>query len=295
MYDIILKMIMGTIMEKQFLEKLLNKDILKIEEIRNKDGISVVRIICDKNNYVLKYFENLDYAREIGIYKLLKKLKIRTLLIKQFGPNYILMEDVNASKDLRLAVQDDLNDDMVLKNLAEWYKTLHEKGKEIDLNDFYCEYDLINKKSLKSLSNILSEGTVQFLIDNIETIYNLKNNLKYTLTYNDFAPENLIVGKNCAFMYDYNFVGKGYAFEDLQNVLAMLTPNKQKVFLKYYGTIKQTKKEKGIQKILTSLSTLILANKRKEFPSWGTRSLNYVKSKEFKNNIISYTTYKQIQ
>ena len=273
-------------MEKEFLQNLLNKDILKIEEIQNKDGISVVRIFCGDGTFVLKYFENIEYAREIEVYKLFKKLNIKTLLVKQLGPNYILMEDINSSKNLRLAVKEDLNNDNVLKYLAKWYKDLHKKGKNIDLSGFYCEYDWINRKNIRGLSKILSESVMNFLLDNIRKIEKLKNSFSYTLIYNDFDSCNLIVGKDCAFMFDYNFVGKGGAIQDLQNVFAKLTPAKQQLFMKYYGDEQRNPREEEIHKILSALSTLIIASKQKVFPKWGNGSLDYINSEEFNKKLV---------
>ncbi|HHV26656.1 MAG TPA: hypothetical protein GXX63_05610 [Tissierellia bacterium] len=89
-----------------------NKDV-HLQEIQNKNGIYVFRVLYKnnyyvfrvlyKNNYyVLKYFLNDEYTREIKNYLILKELDIPT--IKVFGYTYrsLLLEDLEKSKDYRL-------------------------------------------------------------------------------------------------------------------------------------------------------------------------------------------------
>ena len=46
------------------LEKMQTK-YTDIQQIRDKDGISLYRVICENNVYILKYFDNEEYCREI--------------------------------------------------------------------------------------------------------------------------------------------------------------------------------------------------------------------------------------
>lgn len=78
-----------------------HKDV-HLQEIQNKNGIYVFRVLYKNNYYVLKYFLNDEYTREIKNYLILKELDIPT--IKVFGYTYrsLLLEDLEKSKDYRL-------------------------------------------------------------------------------------------------------------------------------------------------------------------------------------------------
>lgn len=270
----------------QELQNILGEKIIKIEEIRNKDGVSVSRIFYGDKTCVLKYFENKKFIREIDMYKFVKNLGIKTLQILHYGENYILMEDINASNEYRLAVEGDLKDNNVLKNLAHWYRDLHQKGKMCDLKNLYDENDVITIENIKKLATFLEEKDIDFLLKNYSKFINIKNQLTYTLTYNDFAYENLIVGENTAFMYDYNFLGKGYLYADIQNVLSMLDDEKKEYFLKCYGE-KFNDLEVIAYKVLQPISALISASFRPKFPAWAKPILSHVKSPNFKSLVGS--------
>ena len=264
------------------LENILNAKIKRVETIREKDGVIVVRVYYGDMTCIVKYFENREYTREVNMYKLVNSLGIKTLKIYYFGDNFMIMEDLNKCKDYSLAVETDLQDLAVLKNLAVWYRELHTKGKTCDLSNLYDENDVITIDNIKSLGGLIDESSVKFLLNNYDNFIKLKNKLPYTLTYNDFACENLIVGKDVAFMYDYNFVGKGTAYSDVQNVMSMLDDDKKQIFFDYYGRDNIQEIEVVASKILQTISSLIRASKRERFPRWAECLLSKVQSSEFK-------------
>ena len=273
-------------MKKQEIEQKLHRSIQRIEQIRNKDGVVVLRLFVGNEIFVLKLFENKEYTREINIYKLFNKLGIRTLKIIELGDDYILMEDLNNSKDYHLACPEDLKNDEHIKNLALWYKQLHSKCAGIDLTDFYCENDLITKENIQALIKILPQKYIDLIFNFWDCIEKAKNSLDYTLTYNDFAIENLIVGKDCAFMFDYNFVGKGYVYADINNVLCMLDKERKQVFQQAYGkTLADFSLEKDVYNILSVLVSLIIASKREKFPIWANSILEHIKQPTFEENL----------
>jgi len=259
--------------------------IQKFEIIRFKDGILVIRVIVNNQSFVIKHFENEQYAREIEIYKLLNELNIKTLKILKTTNKTLVMEDINASVDYKLATQKDLQNDNVLKNLAKWYKQLHNAGKNLKLENFYCENDYITLDNIKKLKNLLNEEQITLLLSNFNKINEMKNENDYTITYNDFATENLVIGKNCAFMFDYNLVGKGNPYADIMNVCAMLDDSQKVKFMKYYGE-KFTQQDKNAQFILGTLYSLIIANQREIFPTWANSLVDTIKSQKF-NNILN--------
>lgn len=273
------------------LEKILNAKVEKTEIIRKKDGIVVSRIFYDKKTCVIKYFKNKEYLREIEAYKLLYDLKIKTLKILYFGENFLIMEDLNNVKEYRLATYEDLEDDKVLKNLAKWYKNLHQKGISCDFSKMYNENDIITEENLKMLSSRLGEENVEFLLSYFDDFVKFKNSLSYTLVYNDFAFENLIVGKNVAFMYDFNFLGKGYVYADVKNVLSMLSKEKKSVFLDFYGQAIFLEKEEIAYNVLQTLSAFIKASLMSKFPRWAEGMAERIKSESFKNYVKNIKQY----
>lgn len=272
---------------KEKLKKILKQEINKIENIRSKDGIVVSRIFCaDNRTYIIKYFENTNYLREIEMYKVVNNLGIKTLDILCYGPNFLLMEDVDCSKEYRLATDEDLLDENVLKHLAEWYKKLHEKGKNLDLSNFYDENDIITKENIEKLKLVLDCESVSFILDNLANIKKLHKSLTTTLVYNDFSSENLIVGNDVAFLYDYNFLGRGYVYADIQNVLSALSDDKKQVFLKFYGE-NFSALEQFAYFILQPLACLCVALKKEEFPKWAISSVECIKSEKYRLNVQS--------
>ena len=54
------------------------------EEIRNKDGVYMYRVFSGDNSYILKYFENQSFKREIENYRILNSLAIPTIMDMDF-------------------------------------------------------------------------------------------------------------------------------------------------------------------------------------------------------------------
>lgn len=111
----------GLIRDELFKLGIENTENLKINEIRNKDGIYLYNIKGSNERYVLKYFEKKKHSVEIDNYRLLNEIGVKT--IKTFGTteNSILMEDLNTSKELRLATKDDISREDIGVALAQWY------------------------------------------------------------------------------------------------------------------------------------------------------------------------------
>lgn len=244
-----------------------------IEEIREKDGIAVLRIKSGKNSFVFKYFENEEFRREIGIYTILNSLGIETIKVYASTKKSILMEDIAASKNLRLGKEEDMSDPCVAKVLAKWYKTLHLAGYEYiekHKRDFYSENALITKENLALIKTKTGELPIwEKIEDNFDRIKSAVESLRETFNYNDFYYTNLIVAKDKskAFMFDYNLFGKGPASSDVSNVCWSLSEEAGTAFLEEYGEIDE--RETIIEDVATVLSSLVFACRRKEFPDWG--------------------------
>ena len=121
-----------TLKIKQELKK-LNIPYNTIDLIQNKDGVIVARVQSDAKSYIIKYFQNEDFKREITNYQLLDALNIPTVKVFGFTDSAIFMEDISQSDIFRLATKEDLDDATIASKIAEWYKLLHKNSKDFKM------------------------------------------------------------------------------------------------------------------------------------------------------------------
>lgn len=259
---------------------------IDLHEIQNKDGIYLYRVIYENKYYILKYFLNDEYTREIKNYSILKELNIPTIKVLAYTDRALLLEDLEKSNKYRLGESSDLLDTEVAKVLATWYIDLHNKGtkyiSEKD-SDFYREIDVITKENIaliKNRSNTRDNKVWDLILDNFDLIFNKIKNLEETLTYNDFYWTNLTVSndKKEAIMFDYNLLGIGFRYNDIRNVCSSLSEEAGKVFVEEYGDINEN--EKIIDEGISIIIDLIFAYKRPQFPHWAQESLDAVHNGE---------------
>ena len=272
---------------KQLEEFYPNKDIKNLNEIRYKDGIFVGSVEILDQKLVVKYFENPQHAVEIKYYKLLNFLGVPTPKFYYASNNLLVMENLNFNTSYHLATADDLKNKNTITALARWYKTLHTQGEMLDLTNFYSELDFITKENLESLKAILQNSeNLDLMLDNYEQIKNKINTLPLTITYNDFAEENMIAGENFAMMYDHNKMGKGLRFFDIQNVCFMLDDDMKKAFCDEYGEVPEI--EKVAYNLLIPFITLIMASKMPKFPGWANPYILKAQSPEIKELLFTF-------
>ena len=268
-------------------------NISNIEEMRNKDGIYLYRVEYDNRFYILKYFQNEEYRREIENYTILIALDVPTIKVIGCTDKSIILEDLKKSKEYRLGKNEDLTDIETAKALAKWYFKLHSEGaKYVDSNNvksFYREIDSItieNVEMVKSKSNTEDNEVWKLIIDNFGLILNKINSAEETLTYNDFYWTNLAVSRDSkeALMFDYNFLGIGFRYNDVRNVCASLSEEAGKVFLEEYGQIDE--REKIIDEGISIIINLIAAYERPEFPNWAQESLDDIHNGKLKEAFV---------
>lgn len=141
----------------------------------------------------------------------------------------------------------------------------------------YDETDCITPENVTTIAgktNTLNNPVWMFIESNIDEIKRRIAQVQRTLTYNDFYYTNLIVAKDksTAFMFDCNFLGKGYVYADIRNVTCSLGENAKNAFLEKYGAFDES--EKRIDLVADTLTTLSFACNRKTMPDWG---LEYAK------------------
>ncbi len=270
--------------------KQLNIPYGKIDLIQNKDGIVVARVQSGTISYIIKYFQNEDFKREIKNYQLLNTLNIPTVKVFGFTDSAILMEDISQSDTFRLATKEDLDDVVIASKIAEWYKLLHTSSKDFaegNITELYDETDFITRDNIELIKE--KTGTQSLIVwkiidDNFDVIVSKIKSLPRVLTYNDFYYTNLIVAKDktSAFMFDYNLLGKGYVYSDIRNVCSSLGENAKNTFLEAYGDF--DKNEIAVDDVASVLVTLYHACQRKTFPCWVNSTLNELKT-DYENKV----------
>lgn len=267
---------------KQELKK-LNIPYSTIDLIQNKDGVIVARVQNGTTSYIIKYFQNDDYKREIKNYQLLYDLSIPTVKVFGFTDSAILMENISQSDIFRLATKEDLDDVAIASEIAEWYKLLHTRSKDFSENysaELYDETDFMTRDNIEFIKEKTGTQNLpvwKLINDNFDIIVSKIRSLPRVLTYNDFYYTNLIVAKDktSAFMFDYNLLGKGYVYSDIRNVCYSLGENAKNTFLEAYGEF--DKSQIIVDDVASVLVTLYHACQRKTFPSWSDYALKELK------------------
>ena len=265
--------------------KQLNIPYSKFDLIQNKDGIVVARFQSDEKSYIIKYFQNEDFKREIRNYQLLNTLNIPTVKVFGFTHSAILMEDISRSDIFRLATKEDLDDVAIASKIAEWYKFLHTSSENLvkeNTAELYDETDFITRENIEFIKEKTGTQNLpvwKLINDNFDIIVSKIRSLPRVLTYNDFYYTNLIVAKDktSAFMFDYNLLGKGYVYSDIRNVCSSLGEKAKKAFLETYGEF--DKSETIVDDVASVLITLYHACQRKTFPCWAESALVEIKNK----------------
>ena len=141
-------------------------------------------------------------------------------------------------------------------------------------------YDEANFFTLENIACIKEKTGIQeapawvLLEQNYAAIKDLLRKARRTITYNDFYYTNMVVAKDksSALMFDYNLLGKGYAYTDVRNVLSALSEKAGNAFLDEYGVFDPV--EKALDDVISVVVTLYLACLRDEFPWWAQALLD---------------------
>ena len=262
----------------------------KIDLIQNKDGVIVARVQSDAKPYIIKYFQNEDFKREIKNYQILDTLNIPTIKVFDFTDSAILMEDISQSDTFRLATKEDLDDVVLASRIAEWYKLLHTNSEifvKENIAELYDETDFITRENIefiKSKTGTQNLNVWKLINDNFDIVVSKIRSLPRVLTYNDFYYTNLIIAKDksSAFMFDYNLLGKGYVYSDIRNVCYSLGENAKNAFIEAYGEF--DKSQIVVDDVASVLITLYHACQRKTFPYWADSVLNTLKT-DYENTV----------
>ncbi len=248
--------------------------------LQDKDGITVARIVSGEKSYVVKCFQKDEHKREMGNYRLLESLGVPTIRVIASTDSALLLEDIDCSPVYRLGIEEDMSDPAVVRRIAEWYKQLHSQGYGYVCQNGESMYDEADFFTLENIASIKDKTETQdapawgLLEQNYAAISDLLSKARRTITYNDFYYTNMVVAKDnsSALMFDYNLLGKGYAYTDVRNVLSSLSEEAGKAFLKEYGKFDPA--EKALDDVVSVVVTLHLACLRENFPWWAQTLLD---------------------
>lgn len=256
----------------------------RIELLQVKDGVVVARVQHRKNSFVLKYFQRDDFKREIVNYRILQGLQIPTLQVISCTESSLLLEDILCNQIYRMGTKSDLDNPVVAKLISKWYRELHANGYAYVKKSgehLYSELDLLTPGTIEKIkyhTKTESYPVWQCIENHYSRILQILKKRPMTLTYNDFYYTNLIVSKDnsSAMMFDYNLLGKSYAYSDVRNVISSLNPNARETFLHEYGEIDPL--EVIIDDVISVIVTLYFACRKEQFPLWAKSALNVVET-----------------
>ena len=251
-----------------------------ISILQDKDGVTVARIVTDEKSYVIKCFQKDEHKRELENYRLLASLGIPTIRVMASTDSALLLEDIDRSASYRLGIEEDMSDPAVARRIAVWYKQLHSRGysyvyqHEEPLYDEADFFTIENIVFIKEKTGTKDAPAWALLEQNYSAINDLLRKARRTLTYNDFYYTNMVVAKDksSALMFDYNLLGKGYAYMDVRNVLSSLSEEAGKAFLDEYDEFDPV--EKALDDVVSVVVTLHLACLRDQFPWWAQALLD---------------------
>ena len=194
------------------------------------------------------------------------------------------LEDIDRSPIYRLGLAEDLVSPEVARRIAVWYQKPHSLGETYVLHHGESLYDEADFFTLENMAWIQEKTGTQAmpawaqLEAQYEEILSLLHRVKRTLTYNDFYYTNLIVAKDAssALMFDYNLLGKGYAYGDVRNVLSSLSKEAGAAFLEAYGAVDPL--EQALDDVVSVVTSLFFACQREPFPRWAQGLLQEMKT-----------------
>ena len=127
----------------------------QISILQDKDGITVARVSCGTDSYILKYFQKPEHRREIANYHLLHSLGIPTIKVLAATDSALLLEDLACSPVYRLGNKEDMDHPAVAGKLAEWYRALHQRGYDYVAehgNSLYDESDFFTLENIAMIA-----------------------------------------------------------------------------------------------------------------------------------------------
>lgn len=145
----------------------------------------------------------------------------------------------------------------------------------------YSEYNYITRENVLALKPLIDSAVIKEICDCLPGILSLAKKLSYTLVYNDFWYDKVVVGGDEAFMFGYDLLGAGCIYADISNVISALGRERGEVFLDFYGRQNIPANEAKETLVLGSISSLIMANKMPKLPKYAQELIEKINSEKF--------------
>lgn len=257
--------------------------------LSERHGHALWRIVTARQSYVLKWFPPGDArATEMQAYALLRQLGVPTLPVHAAADDALLLEDLAASFEWRLASQEDVACAAVGRAVARWYRVFHRRGAELLARPAGApsflrrEIDRLDSDSIHTAGRHLAlEGQAgwRLAMAQIEPLKAAMRALPETLNYNDFYWTNLALSRTPgserqAIVFDYHLLGIGVRFSDCRNVVGSLRGDAVAAFWQEYGP--PDEREEILDRPLAALVALVSAAQMDRFPCWAQASLDQV-------------------
>ena len=258
--------------------------------LSGRHGHCLWRVVTAGGSYVLKWFPPGDPgAIETAAYPLLQELGVPTLPVYGLAQDAMLLEDLAASADWRLAGEGDVLDPAVGRAVACWYRAFHHQGAQVLARpggppDFLGrEVDCLDPASLRAAGRRLgleAQPGWRLASQHIEDLKAAMRALPETLNYNDFYWTNLALSRAPtseprAIMFDYHLLGIGPRYSDCRNVAGSLAGEAVAAFWQAYGPVDP--REEVLDRPASTLVGLVTAAQRERFPRWAQASLEHVR------------------
>jgi aminoglycoside phosphotransferase (APT) family kinase protein len=246
-----------------------------IGTITARHGSAVYRLSQPEHHAILKVYTQ---ETEANAYRLLGSLAIPILQMHQAGPNWILLEDLEASLCWRLAEPRDVDLPETGAALAGWYRTLHGAGatllaKQSDAPAFLKrQCDSITEASVMDSARRLGMADLAvwgLVTCSLELLKMRFQSFAKTLNYNDFHWTNLALSRERpvrAIVFDYHLLGIGPIWSDIRNVCGSLGPAARETFLESYGEVDDS--PAVFDSALSILYSLNVASRLEQLPTW---------------------------
>ena len=248
--------------------------------LRTTSSHKLYRLTWGQSSYILKWCNFPSRCNEPKIYTLLNRYDIPTLPVYAHTDRALVLEDLLSSPERRLAEPLDMERAPTGVALAEWYRSLHQAGREalkassLLLEGVFPWVSEITTPALAKAGALLKLDRIPawgLAMQQVEALKEKYLALPQTFNYNDFAVENLALSRDTekplrAIVFDYDCFASGVAYSDWRNVMVSLQGAAKESFQENYGVIAES--ERRLDQPLSILYGLVVASQRNKIPLW---------------------------
>lgn len=265
-------------------------EVTGVSILHESHGHALYRLTCGMRSFVLKWFSAPGEAIEVRAYALLRQYGVPTLPLHGRADNALLLEDLEASSEWRLATEDDTKRAETGAAVAEWYRALHVAGFRLLSGPgavpgfLRREIDALDARGLLGAAerlNLAGNPVWRLAAEHIEALKVATRALPTTLNYNDFDWTNLALSRVAipalrAVVFDYHLLGIGPAYSDYRNVSWSLSGPAREAFQAAFGP--PDAREAVLDAATSVLYSLYTAAQLPRLPGWARDAVGEVTS-----------------